>query len=440
MAITKITIEEFLLLAKNNLVLDVRSPSEYSHAHIPNAKSLPLFNDDERKIVGTAYKQQSKQIAIKLGLDFFGTKMREMVEEVEELVAGHGLGVAGSTNASNVKKNNSSNIITFESNEKKIAVKKPSTLNFESAFGRTSSSIVLLHCWRGGMRSAGVAWLLDLYGFKVYTLVGGYKAYRNWVLQQFEKAYHFKIIGGYTGSGKTLLLHALAKNNNATIDLEGLANHKGSALGGIGQAAQPSQEMFENYLATELKDMSGIKYNGQQAADSGKQKKEEEQWRTEKINLTLKNESSNLNEPTLNLQPSTLNCIWMEDESQRIGNLQIPMPLWRTMRSSKVYFFDIPFEERLNYLTEEYGVQKKDELVTAIMRIQKRLGGLETKTAINYLLENNFKESFRILLTYYDKYYLKGLYNREGAKELIETVKTEGVDAEKNILEITTKN
>jgi tRNA 2-selenouridine synthase len=88
MAITKITIEEFLMLAKNNLVLDVRSPSEYTHAHIPNAKSLPLFNDEERKIVGTAYKQESKQIAIKLGLDFFGTKMRGMVEEVEELAAG----------------------------------------------------------------------------------------------------------------------------------------------------------------------------------------------------------------------------------------------------------------------------------------------------------------------------------------------------------------
>jgi tRNA 2-selenouridine synthase len=407
MAITKITIEEFLQLAKKNPVLDVRSPSEYLHAHIPNAKSLPLFNDEERKIVGTAYKQESKQIAIKLGLDFFGTKMRAMVEEVERLVTSYGLGVTGS-----IKANNDSITDLNNKTNSQLLTNKPET--------------VLLHCWRGGMRSAGVAWLLDLYGFKVYTLVGGYKAYRNWVLQQFEKDYHFKIIGGYTGSGKTLLLEALAKENNATIDLEGLANHKGSALGGIGQAAQPSQEMFENLLAKELKAKS-------RATDDRQQTTEAKQQTTDNGQQDLYNEVSKVNEPIANCSFPTVNCIWLEDESQRIGNLQIPMPLWRTMRSSKVYFFDIPFEERLNYLTEEYGVQKKDELVTAIMRIQKRLGGLETKTAINFLLENNFKESFRILLTYYDKYYLKGLYNRENAEELITTIEAEKVNTNINI-------
>jgi tRNA 2-selenouridine synthase len=400
MAISKITIEEFLELAKTNLVLDVRSPSEYAHAHIPNVQSLPLFNNEERKIVGTAYKQESKQIAIKLGLDFFGKKMREMVEEVEGLVTSYGLGFTGSTNANidiNSKRSNETN--------PQPATTKPVT--------------IVLHCWRGGMRSAGVAWLLDLYGFKVYTLVGGYKAYRNWVLQQFEKDYHFKIIGGYTGSGKTLLLEALAKENIAIIDLEGLANHKGSALGALGQLPQPSQEMFENFLAKELKAKQRTTDNGQQTTGDALHE--------------LHDESSKLNQPIANCPMQTANCIWLEDESQRIGNLQIPMPLWKTMRSSKVYFFDIPFEERLNYLTEEYGVQKKDELVTAIMRIQKRLGGLETKTAINFLLENNFKESFRILLTYYDKYYLKGLYNRENAKELITTIEAGAVNTNENI-------
>jgi tRNA 2-selenouridine synthase len=405
MAITKITIDKFLLLAKTNLVLDVRSPSEYAHAHIPTAKNISLFNDDERKIIGTAYKQESKQIAIKLGLDFFGKKMKAIVEEVEEMVSDYRLGVAGSNNASNIKKNNPSNIITFESYEKKIDVKKPSTFNFEP-------STVLLHCWRGGMRSAGVAWLLDLYGFKVYTLVGGYKAYRNWVIKQFEKDYHFKIIGGYTGSGKTLLLNELKKQSHSTIDLEGLANHKGSALGALGQAKQPSQEMFENLLAEEL---------------------EAESQTTDDRQQQFYNESLKLNESTFNFQPSTFHCIWLEDESQRIGNIKIPDTLWHSMRNSKVYFFDIPFEERLNYLTEEYGVHKKDELVTAIMRIQKRLGGLETKTAINFLLENNFKESFRILLTYYDKHYLKGLHNRENAKELINTIIAEEVNTNKNV-------
>ena len=100
------------------------------------------------------------------------------------------------------------------------------------------------------MRSAGVAWLLDLYGFKVYTLVGGYKAYRKWVLSQFEKEYSFNIIGGYTGSGKTLLIHELIKQQKKVIDLEELANHKGSAFGAVGE--QPRQEMFENKLANQL--------------------------------------------------------------------------------------------------------------------------------------------------------------------------------------------
>jgi tRNA 2-selenouridine synthase len=414
MAILKITIEEFLALSKTNLVLDVRSPSEYTHAHIPNAKNIPLFNDEERKIVGTAYKQESKEQAIKLGLDFFGGKMRGMVEEVEQLAASN---------------------LQFAKSISQI----------EDDCPLPTAHCILLHCWRGGMRSAGVAWLLDLYGFKVYTLVGGYKAYRNWVLQQFEKDYHFKIIGGYTGSGKTLLLDALAKEKNATIDLEGLANHKGSALGGIGQAAQPSQEMFENLLAKELEAKSRTTGDRRLTTDDRQQTTDDRQLKTNDELHLLHNESSKLNEPTFNLQPSILlsadklfNPIWLEDESQRIGNLQIPMPLWYTMRSSKVYFFDIPFEERLNYLTEEYGVQKKDELVTAIMRIQKRLGGLETKTAINFLLENNFKESFRILLTYYDKYYLKGLHNRENAETLITAIAVTEVNTENNIKQLMT--
>lgn len=341
MAVKRINIEDFLELTKTHLVLDVRSPSEYAHAHIPNAHSLPLFSDEERKVVGTAYKQMSRENAIKFGLDYFGPNMRKMVEKVESL--------------------------------SKVSNNEPHT-----------SKKILVHCWRGGMRSGAVSWLLDLYGFQVFTLEGGYKAYRNWILQQFEKTYNFKIIGGFTGSGKTPLLYGLQQNNQAIIDLEGLANHKGSALGGIGQAPQPSQEMFENLLGMALS-----KYDAQTP-------------------------------------------IFLEDESQRIGDKQIPMAIWHNMRKSLVYFMDIPFEERLNYLTKEYGKQSKSELVTAIMRIQKRLGGLETKNAINYLLENDFKESFRILLKYYDKWYEKGLYNRENAQELIQKIEIQIVDNEIN--------
>jgi tRNA 2-selenouridine synthase len=368
MAIQKVTIEEFLQLAQQHSVLDVRSPSEYVHAHIPGAINLPLFTDEERKVVGTAYKQQSKQTAIKIGLDYFGSKMRTMVEEAERIVS----------------------IGQLEISKKQKVTNSKESLPI--------ANCILVHCWRGGMRSAGVAWLLDLYGFKVYTLIGGYKVYRKWVLAQFEKEYPFKIIGGYTGSGKTLVLHQLAKQQNSIIDLEGLANHKGSAFGALGENPQPKQEMFENLLAERLAVASWLL-----AEESGPS--------------------------TINHQPST---IWLEDESQRIGNLQIPMPLWYTMRKSPVYFLDIPFEKRLDYLTEEYGKFEKENLVNAVMRIQKRLGGLETKNAINYLLENSHKECFRILLMYYDKWYSKGLYNRENLSTLLNKIPCLSVDTATN--------
>ena len=383
MPVQKITIEEFLLLAKTNPVLDVRSPGEFTHAHIPNAYNLPLFNDEERAKVGTVYKQQSREEAIKIGLDFFGPNMKAVVEKVEAIVTSYGLEVTG---LNSLKKTNST---TKKSNNKvensQLINPQPATFHPQPVTPKPAT--ILIHCWRGGMRSAAVAWLLDLYGFKVYTLIGGYKAYRNWALEQFVKEYNFRIIGGYTGSGKTLLLHALAKENNSIVDLEGLANHKGSALGALGNPPQPTQEMFENLLAEKLS--------------------------------------------TINHQPST--TIYLEDESQRIGNLQIPIQLWYCMRKAPVYFVDIPFEERLNYLTDEYGIHPKEKLVNAIMRIQKRLGGLETKNAINFLLENNFKESFRILLHYYDKWYAKGLYNRENAEVLIKNIPANLVNTEQNI-------
>ncbi|MGG9963942.1 tRNA 2-selenouridine(34) synthase MnmH [Ferruginibacter sp. SUN106] len=366
MPVQKITIEEFLQLARQHPVFDVRSPGEYVHAHIPGAISLPLFTDEERKVVGTAYKQQSKQAAIKIGLDYFGVKMRGMVEQVESLMVGR----------------------------KSLAGNATETTNDQHL-----TNIVLVHCWRGGMRSAGVAWLLDLYGFKVYTLTGGYKVYRKWVLAQFEKDHAFKIIGGYTGSGKTLVLHQLAQQQEAVIDLEALAHHKGSAFGALGEAAQPKQEMFENLLAQRLA-VAGWPLAGENAIST-----------------------------TNNQRPT---CIWLEDESQRIGNLQIPMPLWYTMRKSPVYFLDIPFEERLHYITEEYGKFKKEELVTAIMRIQKRLGGLETKNAINHLLENDHKACFGILLAYYDKLYQKALENRENLSTLLNKIPCSGVDTATN--------
>jgi tRNA 2-selenouridine synthase len=192
------------------------------------------------------------------------------------------------------------------------------------------------------MRSAAVAWLLDLYGYKVVQLTGGYKAYRNWVLAQFNLPYSFKVLGGYTGSGKTEILQTLAKRKHRVIDLEGLAHHKGSAYGAIGQPDQPSQEMFENILA---------------------------------LALNVQNFENNNKEP-----------IWIEDESQRIGTVLIPTPLFHLIRNSTCYFITIPFEERLSFILEGYGKFDKQSLMNATLRIQKRLGGVETKTAINHII------------------------------------------------------
>ncbi len=375
MAIEKITIQQFLKLSTQYPVLDVRSQGEYTHAHIPNAINVPLFTNDERKIVGTAYKQQNREIAIRLGLDFFGVKMKEIVEDVERITAEF---------------------------YRRNAKQKDSVPPLGVGGG------ILLHCWRGGMRSAAVAWLLDMYGFKVYTLIGGYKAYRNWVLQQVALPYNFTIIGGFTGSGKTEVLHQLKKEDKIIIDLEALANHKGSAFGNMG--TQPSQEMFENVLSKSLYNISCTKNDE---------------------NLT-----------STNHQPQTP-CIYIEDESQRIGNLQIPSNIWLQMRKSTILFLEIPFEERLDFITAEYGKLNKETLVNAIIRIQKRLGGLETKNAINHLLENNTKESFRILLTYYDKWYLKGLNNRENLSAFLNKIPCKSVDCilnSKNILVCTTTN
>lgn len=342
MPVNTISVEQLWEFSGTLPVLDVRSPAEYNHAHIPGAYSLPIFSDEERKLIGTTYKQESREKAIKYGLDFFGVKMRKMVEEAEKIYKAH-LKAAGGTKEPQVKS-------------------------------------LIVHCWRGGMRSSAVAWLLGFYGFDVYLLEGGYKAFRNWVLAQFEKEYHIQIIGGYTGSGKTDILHALIQSGQPVIDLEGMVNHKGSTFGALGQPPQPSQEMFENKLA-------------------------------------------------LALYEKRDQMFWLEDESQRIGVLNIPHPFWRTMRTKPVYFLDIPFEQRLEYIVAGYGSLAKELLVNAIIRIQKRLGPLETKTAIGFLLEDNVRECFRVLLQYYDKTYRQALEKRDNVNSLIHTVTSGEVDA-----------
>jgi tRNA 2-selenouridine synthase len=162
--IQTLDIDKFLQLAETLPVIDVRTPLEFAHAHIPGAHNLPIFSNDERVQVGTTYKQKSREAAILLGFDLTGPKWSGFIKQALKIAPG-----------------------------KKI----------------------LVHCWRGGMRSGAMAWALNLYGFEVFLLEGGYKRYRNWVLDQFKETYSILILGGMTGSGKTKTLNQLKDLNQA---------------------------------------------------------------------------------------------------------------------------------------------------------------------------------------------------------------------------------
>ena len=295
-------------------ILDVRAPIEYAQGHVPGALNLPLFSDEERARIGTTYKQVSQERAVHLGLEFFGPKMSAMVKQAQKLVPG---------------------------------------------------KEVRLHCWRGGMRSGAVLWLLELAGFKVHLLDHGYKDYRRAVLAAFAQPRPWRVLGGLTGSGKTDVLHALAATpGQYVLDLEGLAHHKGSAFGSIGQPAQPTQEQFENNLAAAL----------------------------------------------AHLPPDV--PVWVEDESRQIGRLTVPAALFAQLQAAPRYVLEVPRAARVAKLAAEYGAEDPALLAEAIERLRKRLGGLATQQALAAVQAGDFPLMVERVLDYYDKTYTHGLAPR----------------------------
>lgn len=312
-------------------IVDVRTPLEFAQAHIPGAYNLPLLSNIERVVVGTTYKKEGRQHAILKGLELTGSKWADFIREAEQQFP-----------------------------EKKI----------------------ILHCWRGGMRSGTMAWMMDLYGFQVQVIQGGYKAYRKHVQASFENPYQLIMLSGRTGSGKTKTLLAMKQQGQQVIDLEGLANHQGSSFGSMGTKIQPSQEQFENNLFQELQKLDPLK-------------------------------------PT-----------WIESESGMIGQCRIPSAFFTQMNAAEVIDIQIPEQSRIDFLMTEYGVLDKAFLEKALIGISKRLGPLQTKEALKALHENRMRDFIGWTLQYYDKLYRKSLDKR--THQTVNTIELIQVDPENN--------
>jgi len=313
----KIDIERFLLLAESTAMIDVRSPAEFRNGHIPGAINIPLFNDEERAIVGTLYKQKGSKEALIRGLEITAFKMKDLAITAKKAV----------------RKNK-----------------------------------LLVYCWRGGMRSAAMAWWFEQHDIQCEILDGGYKSFRRYVLKSFDLPYNLRIVGGYTGSGKTEILKCIKEKGEQVLDLEGLAHHKGSAFGNLGELPQPKTEHFENLLYHELSVMD-----------------------SEKV-------------------------IWVEDESHNIGKVFIPNQFFNQMREAPAVFVKRDLNTRLNFLVKNYGKFSFEELKISLEKIKKRIGGQNFKEAVKCLENGDYRRVAEIALFYYDKTYEYGINQRNREK------------------------
>ncbi|AZB41521.1 tRNA 2-selenouridine(34) synthase MnmH [Bacillus sp. FJAT-42376] len=300
-----LSVEQLLAMQKEKKIVavDVRSPSEYREASIPGALNIPLFNDEERAEIGTIYKQVSVQAAKDRGLEIVSAKLPEFIK-------------------------------TFSAIPESKAV----------------------FCWRGGMRSRTSATVLDLMGIKTFRLNGGVRAYRRWIVDQIEtmdfkpKAY---VLNGYTGSGKTWLLHQLQAEGYPVLDLEGMANHRGSIFGQIGLNPH-NQKTFDSLL---IKD-------------------------------------------ALPLQSSSF--VVLEAESKRIGKAVLPEFIAEKKEQGTQLFLDIPRTERARFLVEDYQPWKHhEECMKAFYRIKARIHTPAAAQIEASLSAREYEDAVMLLLEYY---------------------------------------
>ncbi|MGZ4087636.1 MAG: tRNA 2-selenouridine(34) synthase MnmH [Bacteroidia bacterium] len=314
-----LAIHDFLARSENRLLIDVRAPVEFEKGHIPGAINIALFDDTERAEIGTLYKQNGKQEAVLRGFEIVAPKLAEFIRTAKA-----------------------------------------------SSDGRD----VFVYCFRGGMRSNSFGWLMNTAGLNARILKGGYKAYRNFVLNEFATPRKLMLLGGSTGSGKTEILKALS-GAVQVIDLEAIARHKGSAFGGIGQATQLSQQLFEHELHNAFS------------------KKDQSQF------------------------------ILLEDESMAIGYNKIPYPLWLQMKSAPVIRLIVPFELRVKRLVKDYGAAPSEKLKQSLLNIASQIGPKNTKDCLEMIDKGQMDEVARITLGYYDKAY-EFNYSKKEKSQVIE--------------------
>jgi tRNA 2-selenouridine synthase len=307
-------INRFLEERKNGyLLLDARSEKEFEQGHIKGAVNVPLLNNEHRHLVGIAYKKDGREAAVELGFELAGPLFSSYIRKVKEL---------------------------------------------------TEQRTILTYCWRGGMRSGIMSWILSMAGYKIFLLKGGYKTYRHFVLEKVSENYNLAIVSGKTGSGKTAILKEMKTAGAQVIDLEHLAHHRGSAFGNIGLPPQPTNEQFENHIAEELITFDASK------------------------------------------------IIWAEGESHSIGRNKIPDHFFTQMQSAPMAEVEASEQYRMKRILDEYGQFSNEELAECTKKLSKRLGDLKMREAVNALLSGDKLAWLQIILPYYDKTYSYSIAER----------------------------
>jgi len=310
-----IELDNALTLRRRGAVLvDVRTPAEFAETTIPGAINVPIFSNDERALVGTLYKQQGKMIARKHGVELVAPKIPRLIEQVE------------------------------------------------SAY-RAATGPVIVFCWRGGMRSLAMTSFLNLVGIPARQLIGGHKAFRKHVCAYFEREDwpSIYVLRGLTGVGKTRVLDQLQQRNYPVVDLEGLANHRGSAFGALGLPPQPTQKMFEAQLWDRLDQLAAAEY------------------------------------------------LVTEGESLHIGRLLVPKNFHRAMQQQTSLWLTASLEMRTRIILEEYPAldQLREQFENPIRALKEKLGKKVVEEFLALLDAGDWETLVgELMVRYYDPLYL----------------------------------